>query len=145
MQAERPLDVEADDFKKLFEKQERNYLAKKKDIEETDKYQDEYYGPLDDIMTYIANKMALKGMEDQGCKKVVFIATMDDKTTEMCSSLNEQEFWINKTNKYYRYSAIDDKEIEYTTKGLKVGENLPPIDNHIHHCRSTIYPVRDTD
>lgn len=145
MQAERPLDINADDFKKLFDKQERNYLAKKKNIEPIERYQDEYYGPLDDIMVFIANQMALKGMIDQGCKKVQFIATIDDKTTKMCESLNGQIFSINGWNKYKRYSAVDDKEIEYTTKGLKVGENLPPIDNHIHHCRSTIYPVRDTD
>ena len=143
MQAEKVLDVNNDDFKKLFEKQERNYLAKKKNIEPSERYKDEYYGALDDIMVYIANQMALKGMIDQGCKKVQFIATLDDKTTEMCESLNRQVFNINGWNKYYRYSAIDDKEVLYTTKGLKTGENLPPIDNHIHHCRSTIYPYRD--
>ena len=143
MQTERQLDVDADDFRKLFEKQERNYLAKKKNIEPSEKYQDEYYGALDDIMVYIANQMALKGMIDQGCKKVQFIATLDDKTTKMCESLNKQVFNINGWNKYYRYSAIDDKEVLYTTKGLKTGENLPPIDNHIHHCRSTIYPYND--
>ena len=143
MQSERPLDVNADDFKKLFEKQDRNYLAKKKNIEPSNEYQDEYYGPLDDIMVYIANQMALRGMEDQGCKKVQFIATMDEKTTEMCSSLNGQIFSIKGWNKYYRYSDIDKKDILYTTKGLKVGENLPPISNSIHRCRSTIYPIRE--
>ena len=145
MQSERVLDVNNDDFKKLFDKQERNYLAKKKDLEETDKYQDIYYGPLDDVMVAIANQTALRGIEDQGCKKVIFVATMDDKTTEMCKSLNRQIFSIKGWNKYYRYSAIDDKSVLYTTKGLKLGENLPPIDNSIHHCRSTIYPYRDTE
>ena len=145
MQTERVLDVNNDDFKKLFDKQERNYLAKKKDLEETNKYQDIYYGPLDDVMVAIANQVALRGMIDQGCKKVQFVATIDDKTTEMCKSLNEQIFSIKGWNKYYRYSAIDDKDVLYTTKGLKLGENLPPIDNSIHHCRSTIYPYRDTE
>lgn len=147
IQAERPLDVDEDDFKKLFEKQQRNYFAKKKNetIEGRTGYVDVYYGPFDNIVVMIANQIALKGMIDQGCKKVQFIATIDDKTTEMCQSLNGQIFSINGTNKYYRYSAIDDKDVLYTTKGLKIGENLPPIDNHIHHCRSTIYPVRDTN
>ena len=145
MQAERPLEVTADDFVKLFEKQERNYLAKKKDIEPTEKYVDMYYGSLDDILTSIANQMALRGMIDQGCKKVQFIATIDEKTTDMCRSLNGQIFKIKGINKYYRYSAIDDKDILYTTDGLKVGENLPPIINSYHHCRSTIFPVRDTE
>lgn len=146
MQAERPLDVNADDFKKLWEKQERNYLAKKKNIpEDKDRYVDMYYGPLDNIMVGIANEMALKGMIDQGCKKVQFVATIDDKTTNMCRSLDGQIFSIKGINKYYRYSDADGKDVLYTTKGLKIGENLPPISNHIHHCRSTIYPVRDTD
>ena len=144
MQAEKPLETNADDFKKLFEKQERNYLAKKKNIEPSKRYVDMYYGPLDNIMVGIANEVALKGMIDQGCKKVQFIATIDDKTTDMCRSLNGQIFKINGINKYMRYSAIDDKEIEYTTNGLVIGENLPPISNNYHHCRSTIYPVRDT-
>lgn len=144
IQAERPLKTEADDFNKLFKKQERNYIVKK-EIEPSERYQDEYYGPLDDIMTYLANQFALRGMIEQGCKKVQFIATVDDKTTKMCNSLNGQIFNIYGINKYYRYSAIDDKDILYTTKGLKVGENLPPIDNSIHHCRSTIYPIRGTE
>lgn len=145
MQIERPLEVDNDDFKKLFEKQEKNYLVKKNNIEEKDRYIDMYYGPLDNIMVGIANQVALKGMIDQGCKKVQFIATIDDRTTDMCRSLNNQVFKIKGINKYYRYSAIDDKEIEYTTDGLVIGENLPPISNHIHHCRSTIYPVRDAN
>ena len=74
-----------------------------------------YYGPLDNIMVGIANEVALKGMIDQGCKKVQFIATMDDKTTDMCKSLNGQIFKIKGINKYYRYSDIDKKEILYTT------------------------------
>lgn len=143
MQTEKPLEITNNDFVKLFEKQERNYLAKKKDLEDDkDRYVDMYYGPLDNIMVGMANEVALKGMIDQGCKKVQFIATIDEKTTEMCKSLNGQIFKVKGINKYYRYSAIDDKDILYTTDGLKIGENLPPISNHTHHCRSTIYPVR---
>lgn len=147
VQMGKELNVDNDDFKKLFEKQERNYLAKKKNetIEGKTGYVDIYYGAVDDLLVAIANQMALKGMIDQGCKKVQFIATVDEKTTEMCMSLNSQVFSINGINKYYRYSAIDDKEVLYTTKGLVLGENLPPITNHFHYCRSTIYPVRDVN
>ena len=147
IQAEKVLDVNADDFKKLFEKQERSYIAKKKNetIEGKTGYVDIYYGAVDDLLVAIANQMALKGMIDQGCKKVQFIATIDEKTTKMCESLNSQVFSINGINKYYRYSAIDDKEVLYTTKGLVLGENLPPINNHFHFCRSTIYPYRDAE
>ena len=142
IQAGKELNVNSDSFKKLFESQDRNYLAKKKNIPDTDGYFDEYYGPLDSVVCYIANQSALAGMKKQGCEKVQFVATVDEKTTDMCSSLNGQVFNIYEWNTYDRYSAIDKKNIIYRTKGLKIGENLPPINNHIHHCRSTIYPVR---
>lgn len=142
IQAEKSLNINSDDFKKLFESQDRNYLAKKKNIPDTDNYFDEYYGPLDSIVCYIANQSALAGIKRQGCERVQFIATIDEKTTDMCHSLNGQIFSIDDWNTYDRYSAIDKKNIIYRTKGLKIGENLPPINNHIHHCRSTIYPVR---
>ena len=56
---------------------------------------------------------------------------MDSKTTLMCETLNEQEFYIDKVNVYDRYSAVDKRNVVYTTKGLVVGENLPPITNRI--------------
>ena len=141
LQQEKQLDIEEVGISKVIDKQERTYLGKK-DVEQTKAYTDVYYGMVDNQVVYLANICALEGMKRQGCKKVRFIATLDEKTTEMCKSLDNQVFKIDGINTYSRYSAEDKSNIIYRTRGLEVGANLPPINNHIHHCRSTIYPER---
>ena len=124
------------DLKDLLRKQKNRYLKKK----ENPSKEDTYTGALEDELVYVINQTKLKAYEDAGIQKVKFIAVHDTKTTQMCSSLNGQEFYINrdKINVYKRYSARDDAVITYRTRGLEVGDNLPPINNHYHHCRSTI-------
>ena len=122
----------------ILEKQDNRYLGKK-----TDGKIDKYYGSLDNYATFIANQTALEGMKKQGVEKVRFIAVKDEKTTDMCDSLDNQIFYIDKLNVYSRYSKEDDANVTYETMGLQVGANLPPIDNGYHHCRSTIYPERN--
>ena len=59
----------------------------------------------------------------------------------MCNSLNEQEFYINKENIFYRYYGETQKELriqKIKCKGLVLGVNLPPITHHFHYCRSYI-------
>ena len=121
----------------LLLKQKNRYLKKK----ENPSKEDTYTGALEDELIYIVNQIKLKIYEDAGIKKVKFIAVMDSKVTLMCETLNGQEFYINEINKYDRYSAMDKRNVVYTTKGLQVGDNLPPINNHYHHCRSTIVYV----
>lgn len=86
----------------------------------------------------ISNQAYLEPFKEEDNLMVRFVATIDKRTTKMCKSLNNQLFYVNKINKYKRYSDIDGREVEYTTMGLQVGQNLPPIDNHFHYCRSTI-------
>ena len=141
MQKEKPLNVNSDEIKPVLDKQMNTYI-KKKEIEPSKKYVDKYSGSLDDVICYLVNKIALEGMKVQGIEQVVFVAVLDDKTTEMCETLNGQKFMINELNTYQRYSKIDGRIVTYTTQGLETGANLPPINNHFHHCRSTIYPVK---
>lgn len=73
--------------------------------------------------------------------KVKFIAVKDDKTTLMCDSLNNQEFYINKENVFDRYYGETQKELKLQRikcNGLVLSVNLPPIQHHFHYCRSTI-------
>lgn len=73
--------------------------------------------------------------------KVKFIAVEDDKTTLMCDSLNNQEFYINKENVFDRYYGENQKELKIQRikcNGLVLGLNLPPIQHHFHYCRSYI-------
>lgn len=139
MQQNKRLDVNNDEFKSIFNKQNNRYLNKKKDSRQADQYS----GALDNEVCFLANQIALDGMIKQGCTRVQFIAVVDEKTTAMCETLNGQIFNINDWNTFSRYSATDGKNVVYKIKGLQVGVNLPPIDNHFHYCRSTIYPVRN--
>lgn len=120
-------------FQKIFLTQNKRYINKKKDEQE-----EKYSGALDEEVSTIVNQTKLELYKEVGIKKIVFIAVTDRKTTRMCNSLNNQEFYLDKINKYNRYSALDERIIEYTTKGLQLGDNLPPINNNFHYCRSTI-------
>lgn len=124
------------DLKDLLKKQKNRYLKRKANPSKEDKYT----GAVEDEFVYIVNQTKIKAYEDAGITKARFIAVHDTKTTEMCQSLDGQEFFIdrNKENVYKRYSALDEGIITYRTKGLETGDNLPPINNHYHHCRSTI-------
>lgn len=121
-------------LKNLLERQKNRYLKRKKNPSKEDKYT----GALEDELVYVVNQTKIKAYQDAGITKVKFIAVEDSKTTEMCQSLDGQEFYIDRMNVYDRYSAMDGRNIIYRTRGLQVGDNLPPITNHYHRCRSTI-------
>lgn len=83
----------------------------------------------------------------EGIKKVVknakirFIAVIDGNETDMCHSLDNQTFYIDKENTFDRYYGETSKELRIERircKGLVLGLNLPPISHHFHFCRSTI-------
>ena len=69
---------------------------------------------------------------------VMFIAEMDDKTTEMCRSLDGQIFHTNAWNKFTRYSEYYKGQHTFNWFGLERGLNMPPINDHFHWCRSTL-------
>ena len=146
MQQKKTLNINNSDIRKLLDKQQKAYLNKtNKDNQRKKVYEDyknDFSGSLDNQIAFLVNQIALKAMIEQGCKKVQFIAVLDEKTTKMCETLDGQIFKIDGVNTYSRYSAEDKKNVVYTTKGLETGANLPPINNHYHHCRSTIYPVK---
>ena len=138
-------DVNVEDgiFVKDFEKEQNALLHKKLGTEDVPTYMDKYTGSIDALNTYCMNKAMLQAYMDYGIQEVKFIAEIDTKTTKMCKSLDGQVFKIYGINKYTRYSAQDNKVVNYTTKGLEVGANLPPINNSFHWCRSTIIPIRN--
>lgn len=103
-----------------------------------------YSGGLDDAARAVVNKAYVYDTpKDQ---QVRFIAEMDNRTTEMCRSLNDQIFNVNKKNTFKRYSAIKGGIVEVTCEGLVQGLNLPPIEDHFHWCRSTVtYQIELTE
>lgn len=99
---------------------------------------DKYSGVIDDLSRIVGNNAYLKVADDIEDIQVRFIAEIDSKTTKMCSGMDNMLFYVHKTNKFYRYSEIDKRDVYYEVKGLVQGVNLPPINNHFHWCRSTI-------
>lgn len=136
-----------DEISTLIDKQIRNYINKKKvdkvdGSSDEDRYIDQFSGSLDNMTSVIVSQTLVKAFMVQGCTKCQFIAVLDEKTTPMCETLDGQIFNLVGKNTFSRYSAIDNKNVIYEVKGMVLGANLPPIDNHFHYCRSTIYPVR---
>lgn len=100
-------------------------------------------GAADLQMIGLNNLAKAEGIKEvtEDNSKVRFIAVEDDKTTLMCDSLNNQEFYINKENVFDRYYGETQKELtvqRIRCNGLVLGLNLPPIQHHFHYCRSTI-------
>lgn len=131
LQQNKKPNIEDDVFKNILKKQQNRYIS----IND-----DKISGALDSQVVEIANKSLLKAGEDVGQKKLRarFIAEIDDRTTKMCNGMNGMLFYVNDWNRFYRYSDDDKRDVLYTIKGLEVGANLPPINNHFHYCRSTI-------
>jgi len=131
LQQNKKPNIEDDVFKNILKKQQNRYIS----IND-----DKISGALDSQVVEIANKSLLKAGEDVGQKKLRarFIAEIDDRTTKMCDGMNGMLFYVNDWNRFYRYSDDDKRDVLYIIKGLEVGANLPPINNHFHYCRSTI-------
>lgn len=110
-----------------------------------DIHDDKESGVFVDVAREATNGAYIEPYKDENVQ-VRFIAEMDRATTEMCKGMDGMLFYTKAWNRYYRYSALDKRDVLYTTFGLKAGENLPPINNHFHWCRSTItYLIDDED
>lgn len=96
-------------------------------------------GDLDVQVTSLTNNSLIEGYKEVDKNaKVRFIAEMDQRTTKMCKSLDNQIFSVNDWNTFQRYSHDDGRVVNYKVFGLVAGVNLPPINNHFHWCRSTV-------
>lgn len=136
LQQNRELDIYDNAFQNIIKKQQNKYLSINSD---------KYSGALDIQTMEIGNQALLKAGKDYGDKrlKARFIAEIDDRTTEMCQSMDNLIFNVNDWNTFQRYSDDDGRIINYTVYGLEAGVNLPPINNHFHYCRSTIIYMLD--
>lgn len=129
MQLKKELNIDNPIFIELLNKQRNRYINFS---------DDKVSGSLTNIIESLVNLAYLEAGKQNDIIKCKFVAEMDNKTTKMCSTLNNQIFSINDWNTYSRYSDADKKNIIYHTYGMVQGENLPPINNHFHWCRSTI-------
>ena len=120
--------IKAKDLKDLVHKQRNRIIDINGDKES---------GALVDTTRGLGNDIYTDSFDDKDLQ-VRFVAEMDNRTTPMCESMNNMLFYVNDYNHFYRYSAMDKKDVYYSCYGLEAGVNLPPINNHFHWCRSTI-------
>lgn len=107
---------------------------------------DKISGAVDNQLIGINNLVKAEGIKRIDSDPIVeFVATEDEVTTQMCHSLNGQKFRLNNWNEFTRYSAESKTYKRYRCKGLVLGLNLPPINDHYHCCRSIIVYLPQTE
>lgn len=134
MQQQKKLEIDSSEFQTIINRQNNQKLNINND---------KISGAADLQMIGLNNLAKVEGIKEvtEDNSKVRFIAVEDNKTTLMCDSLNNQEFYINKENVFDRYYGETQKELtiqRIRCNGLVLGLNLPPIQHHFHYCRSTI-------
>jgi len=134
MQQQKNLEIDSSEFQTIINRQNNQKLNINND---------KISGAADLQMIGLNNLAKVEGIKEvtEENSKVRFIAVEDNKTTLMCDSLNNQEFYINKENVFDRYYGETQKELtiqRIRCNGLVLGLNLPPIQHHFHYCRSTI-------
>ena len=134
IQQQKDLEIDSNEFQIIINRQNNQKLNINND---------KISGAVDLQMIGLNNLAKAEGIKEvtEDNSKVRFIAVEDDKTTLMCDSLNNQEFYINKENVFDRYYGETQKELtvqRIRCNGLVLGLNLPPIQHHFHYCRSTI-------
>ena len=134
IQQQKNLEIDSSEFQTIINRQNNQKLNINND---------KISGAADLQMIGLNNLAKVEGIKEvaEDNSKVRFIAVEDDKTTLMCDSLNNQEFYINKENVFDRYYGETQKELtiqRIRCNGLVPGLNLPPIQHHFHYCRSTI-------
>ncbi len=135
IQQQKELEIENDEFQNILNRQENTKLCINND---------KISGFMDTQIIGLNNQAKVEGIKELDNNinaKVKFVAVIDSKETDMCNSLNGQEFYINKENIFDRYYGETQKELrmqKIKCKGLVLGLNLPPITHHFHYCRSYI-------
>ena len=129
LQLQKELNVDSPFYSELFKKQNNKIISTNNG---------KLSGGIVNVVENLSNTAYLQAGIENNVEQCRFIAEMDNKTTRMCNTLNNQIFSLSQMNVYQRYSALDKRIVTYHTLGLIQGENLPPINNHFHWCRSTI-------
>lgn len=140
IQQQKELEIENNEFQRIINQQNNQKLCIN---------QDKISGFMDMQLIGLNNLAKVEGIrkEDKNAK-IRFVAVIDGKETEMCHSLDGQEFYIDKENVFNRYYGETQRELRIERikcKGLVMGLNLPPITHHFHYCRSYIVYVKSVE
>ncbi len=128
LQQQKELDITDDVYQNIIKRQNNSKL----NINDN-----KISGDIDLTLIGINNKAKIEGIYSFDDKaKVKFCGINDEKQTDMCKSLDNQEFYIHDWNEFERYSKSNDSIKKYRCFGLIIGLNCPPIDDGFHWCRS---------
>ena len=128
LQQNKKIDLNDVSFQNILKKQQNNYLG-------------DDSGVLDMQVSNIANQGIIDAGRNNNAVQCRFISDMCDHVTMMCEKMNNMIFNIDDWNEFDRYIGNSAKDLKWTrvkVKGLQLGVNLPPINQHFHWCHSTI-------
>lgn len=133
LQQQKKLEINSDEYQNII----NNQIKQKININNG-----KITGATDLQLIGLNNLAKIEGIKSLDSNaKVKFIAVTDKNSTEMCQSMNNMEFYIDKENVFDRYWGETKKELKLMrvkVKGLVLGINLPPIMHHWHYCRSWV-------
>ena len=107
MQQNKVNDIDDSIYQNIIKKQQNSKLSIN---------QDKISGAVDNELIGLNNLAKVEGIKSiaEDNSKVRFIATIDGHETDMCSSLNNQLFYINKVNEFDRYYGQTQKDLRIT-------------------------------
>lgn len=131
MQQQKDLEIDSNEFQTIINRQNNQKLNINND---------KISGAMDLQMIGLNNLSKVEGIKSvtENNTKVRFIGISDERQTQMCKSLDNQEFYIHDWNEFKRYSKTNDSIVKCRCYGLVIGLNCPPIDDGFHFCRSMI-------
>lgn len=101
---QKELKIENNQFQNIINKQQNTRLCINGD---------KISGNIDLTMIGLNNLAKAEGIKKQDHNaKVRFVAVVDGNETDMCNSLNGQDFYIDKENIFYRYWRRNKKRIK---------------------------------
>lgn len=131
IQQQKDLKIDSSEFQTIINRQNNQKLNINND---------KISGAMDLQMIGLNNLSKVDGIKSVAGDnaKVRFIGISDERQTQMCKSLDNQEFYIHDWNEFKRYSKTNDSIVKCRCFGLVIGLNCPPIDDGLHFCRSYI-------
>lgn len=133
LQQRKELDINDNEFKRIIDLQNNQKININND---------KISGAVDEELIGLNNQAKVEGIKRMNENaQVRFLAVTDENSTDMCQSMKDKLFYIDKENDFYRMygetqNTLRNEHIK--VQGLVLGINLPPITHHFHWCRSSI-------
>ena len=107
----------------------------------------EAYRLLYNEASYASNQARLKGYRDTGVPFYEITATLDQKTSPVCQSLDGCIFSVEKGGEVpekYKKTDSEYRQAAYSAKSVRVGVNYPPFHVNCRTVATAYYETTDT-